>query len=118
MYSVKRRDCAWGPGTTSKQQKSTRGCSLTQTTHHHVDRVAGQCEVVCVATPAPLTYRDLLTMARDRLGSGAASLKTREELLRALGLEANTPVPMAAPSEMVLVTSDFFVERSKPSAKK
>ena len=57
-------------------------------------------------------------MARDRLGSGAAALKTREELLRALGLETNTPVSVAEPNEMAVVTSDFFVVRTKPPVKK
>ncbi len=57
-------------------------------------------------------------MARDRLGSGAAALKTREELLLALGLEANTPVPVAEPNETAVVTSDFFVARTKPPVKK
>jgi len=67
---------------------------------------------------AALTYRQLLAMARERLGPAAAALKTREELLRGLGLEANTPLPSAPePGSPMVVTSDFFIARKKSGAK-
>ncbi len=71
---------------------------------------------VSVAAAKTLTYRELLTLARERLGPGATALKTREELLSALGLEsAELPGEKSANTE--LVTSDFFVLRKKSGAK-
>lgn len=60
-----------------------------------------------------LTMRELLTLARERLGPAASSLKTRDELLRALEApapEAPAPAPEARPVSVV-VTRDFFVKR-------
>ena len=52
-------------------------------------------------------------MAREKLGPAAAALKTRDELLTALGLEgAALPDPTES-AEPVLVTSDFFITRAK-----
>ena len=65
--------------------------------------------------------RELLTMARERLGPAAQGLKTREELRAALGLDAPTtatiapepqpPSVRAQVDEAPLVTRDFFVKR-------
>lgn len=66
-------------------------------------------EAVEMATARPLTYRALLALARERLGASAAALKTREELLQALGLEADA-VTEGSPA---LVTRDFFIEKKK-----
>ncbi len=54
-----------------------------------------------------LTLRQLLTVARERLGSAAAALKTREEVLAALASPAisNEKLPEA---EVPVVTRDFF----------
>ena len=57
-------------------------------------------------------------MAREQLGPAAAALKTREELLRALGLELTALLPSAPePGVPEVVTSDFFIERKKSGAK-
>ncbi|HEY0882920.1 MAG TPA: hypothetical protein VGD87_15370 [Archangium sp.] len=48
-----------------------------------------------------LTLRELLTLARERLGSAASHLKTRDEVLSALtGSKPPPPAPQVA--------SDFF----------
>jgi hypothetical protein len=48
-----------------------------------------------------LTLRELLTLARERLGSAASGLKTRDEVLSALtGSNPPPPVPQVA--------ADFF----------
>lgn len=53
---------------------------------------------------AALTLRELLTLARERLGPAASSLKTREELTAALtGGEVRTQAP-----QVQVVTRDFF----------
>lgn len=59
------------------------------------------------------TLRELLTLARERLGPAASKLKTRDELLAALSGE-----PLPLPSEPVaakpapeIVTRDFFRRR-------
>lgn len=65
------------------------------------------------------TLRELLILARQRLGSAASALKTREEVLAALtgGGQAPAPVPapvstpQAAPAPVAaesVVTRDFF----------
>lgn len=67
------------------------------------------------------TLRELLTLARERLGKAAAGLKTRDELIRALSAAEGAPTPTprlsappppaprAPPDEVV--TRDFFVAR-------
>lgn len=56
------------------------------------------------------TLRELLTLARERLGPAASGLKTREELLASLSLghrvEVREPV-------QPIVTRDFFRKRSE-----
>jgi len=69
------------------------------------------------SAPASLTMRELMALAREKLGSDAARYKTRQELLVALGLDAaQQPAPAAeeAPGEAPLVTRDFFVEPGRP----
>lgn len=73
-------------------------------------------------SPAAPTLRELLALARERLGPRAAQLKTRAELLDALGLDAPRHAAKAgdeglsAPKEPPavdpgpVVTRDFFVE--------
>ncbi len=63
-----------------------------------------------------LTYRELLTLARERLGPAAAALKTREELQEALGLQSTEPADENSVVAEV-VTSDFFIARKKTAAK-
>lgn len=76
-----------------------------------------------------LPLRELIALARQRLGSGASSLKTRAEFLAALAASpgaAPGPVAPAAPREEratapapaapvpprpAVVTRDFFVAR-------
>lgn len=58
------------------------------------------------------TLRELLILARKRLGAAASVLKTREEVLAALTDTRQAPAPVApsqppAPTESV-VTRDFF----------
>lgn len=59
------------------------------------------------------TLKQLFSLARERLGSQAASLKTRQELLAALDPQRHPPEPAlqtgsdAAP----LVVDNFFVAR-------
>ncbi len=62
-----------------------------------------------------MTYRELLLLARERLGPAAAALKTRDELERALGFERTVP---PADEELAVVTSDFFIAHQKSGAKK
>lgn len=69
-----------------------------------------------MANAKTLTYRELLTLARERLGSAAAALKTREELLLALGLDSTEPAEENSFSPQV-VTGDFFIARKKTAAK-
>lgn len=60
-----------------------------------------------------LTLRELMTMARERLGTGASKLKTKDELIAALSGAQTPPViaePREAPPE--IVTRDFFRRRS------
>lgn len=75
---------------------------------------------------AKLTLRELLTLARERLGPGASPLKTRAELLAALtgevtaGAPPGSPAPpppaplrSSAPAPAVqVVTRDFFRRRT------
>lgn len=56
----------------------------------------------------PLTLRELLTLARERLGAAASGLKTRAELLAALASEPQPP-----PAPMEVVTRDFFRRRTE-----
>jgi hypothetical protein len=78
-----------------------------------------------------LTLRELIALARQRLGPGASSLKTRAEFLAALAAPAGAapgpvapaaprveretaPAPAAAvpaPPRPAVVTRDFFVAR-------
>jgi hypothetical protein len=72
---------------------------------------------------ASRTFRELLTLARERLGRAAVGLKTREELIAALR-SAPAPSPVspaptpcaddgrAAAESKELVTRDFFVWRA------
>jgi hypothetical protein len=64
------------------------------------------------------TLRELLTLARERFGSRAATLKTRAELLAALTAptENSTPAPpspVVAPPAPVreIIVKDFFRRR-------
>jgi hypothetical protein len=62
---------------------------------------------------AALTMRELRAMAQARVGAEATALKTRAELLAALGLEnprrLSREVPaVSAPSSAPLVLKDFF----------
>lgn len=61
------------------------------------------------------TMRELLTKARERFGPDAARLKTREELVAALELDASTSDDGAASepatTEVPLVVRDFFLPR-------
>ncbi|MDP1821780.1 MAG: hypothetical protein Q8L48_00990 [Archangium sp.] len=63
-----------------------------------------------------LSLRELLTLARERLGASASALKTREELIAALTVEAPDPVHpeegRGAMSEPI-VTRDFFRRREE-----
>jgi hypothetical protein len=72
---------------------------------------------------ARLTLRELMTLARERLGSAASRLKTRAELLAALSAgegEGEAPAPDAvlepvAPMPVApvqVVTRDFFRRRT------
>jgi hypothetical protein len=62
-----------------------------------------------------LSLRELMVLARERLGARAVALKTREELVQALfGGEpargpAAAPPRTAAPPPRVVVTRDFFL---------
>lgn len=58
------------------------------------------------------TLRELLTLARERLGAAAAGLKTREELLAALGTRAPEPARTSERAQE-LVTRDFFRRRTE-----
>lgn len=60
------------------------------------------------------TLRELLTLARERLGAAAAGLKTREELLAALGKALGNQTPPSGGSKTVVevVTRDFFRRRN------
>lgn len=58
------------------------------------------------------TMRELLTKARERFGAEAARLKTRDELLAALGLQGEPAIePEATESTppAPLVVEDFFL---------
>ena len=59
------------------------------------------------------TLRELLILARQRLGPAASALKTREEVLAALTDTRQAPAPLVAPSQPPaptesVVTRDFF----------
>jgi hypothetical protein len=61
-----------------------------------------------------LSLRELITLARERLGPDAAQLKTREELETALFAPARAPAPAPPPVELVpapvpVVVRDFFI---------
>ncbi|MEW6430748.1 MAG: hypothetical protein AB1730_04505 [Myxococcota bacterium] len=77
------------------------------------------------------SLRELLTLARQRLGRAAAGLKTRAELLAALRqgdghaapnpatapptlAPAPAPARDASPPPAAVVTRDFFVARRSP----
>jgi hypothetical protein len=58
------------------------------------------------------TLRELLTLARERLGSAASGLKTKDELIAALSAPQAAPVaptPESPPREVI--TRDFFRKR-------
>lgn len=55
-----------------------------------------------------LTLRELLTLARERLGPVASGLKTRAEVLAAL-----QPVPETPAGPVEVVTRDFFRRRTE-----
>jgi hypothetical protein len=57
------------------------------------------------------TLRELLTLARERLGPTASGLKTREELVAAL-TPSGGPVASVEPAVPV-VTRDFFKRRNE-----
>lgn len=56
-----------------------------------------------------------MTLARERFGAGAASLKTKAELIAALSAGAPPPEPPVTPTRRAetteLVTHDFFKRR-------
>lgn len=65
-----------------------------------------------VETPVPgrMKLRELLSLARERLGDRAADLKTREELEAALfASSAVTRSPPEQPVVRIIITKDFFV---------
>jgi hypothetical protein len=69
-------------------------------------------EFSSVETPVPgrMKLRDLMSLARERLGDRAADLKTREELEAALF--PSSPQKEAPPSpavSRVVITRDFFL---------
>lgn len=60
-----------------------------------------------------LTLRELLVLARERLGSAASRLKTRDELRAALSGEAlPPPEPEPTRPQVQVVTRDFFLRRT------
>lgn len=60
-----------------------------------------------------LTLRELLVLARERLGSAASRLKTRDELRAALSGEAPPPPePEPTRPQVQVVTRDFFLRRT------
>lgn len=64
-----------------------------------------------IEKPDRLSMRELLRLARERLGNRAASLKTREELEAAL-LPAVMPPPTTSASPAPeIVVRDFFIKR-------
>ena len=59
--------------------------------------------------------RELLTLARERLGPAASALKTRDELLAALRGEpaaVSAPEPVVVAPVVQVVTRDFFRRRT------
>lgn len=66
-----------------------------------------------------LPLRELIALARSRLGAGAARLKTRAEFVAALTQGSAAPLPDASSSSPpppaaaapAVVTRDFFVAR-------
>lgn len=61
-----------------------------------------------------LSLRELITLARERLGPDAAQLKTRDELETALFAPARPPTPAPPPVELApvsVVVRDFFVKQ-------
>lgn len=60
-----------------------------------------------------LTLRELLVLARERLGPAASRLKTRDELRAALSGEGlPPPAPEVTPPPVQVVTRDFFLRRT------
>ena len=62
------------------------------------------------------TLRELLTLARERLGTAASGLKTRDELVGALTTSALPPIAQGVGDRPVearepVVTRDFFKRR-------
>lgn len=65
-----------------------------------------------------LPLRALIALARERLGSAASKLKTRQELVAALSGPPETPalpaveLPSATPAaDREVITRDFFIRR-------
>lgn len=65
-----------------------------------------------------LPLRALVALARERLGSAASKLKTREELVAALSGRPEAPalppveLPSATPAaDREVITRDFFIRR-------
>lgn len=60
------------------------------------------------------TLRELLTLARERLGAAASGLKTKDELVAALTLQLRplTPSEAEGPDLGSVVTRDFFRRRT------
>ena len=65
-----------------------------------------------------LTLRELLKLARERLGTGAAVLKTRDELLAALaGQPGAEPVDQDTNSITVLSERSRWASSSSPNSR-
>ncbi len=101
---------------TSKQHNSSRGRSVTAGAHvgtltgNPVSEKCGSVEDL-----SGRTLRELLTLARERLGPAASGLKTRAELVDALTSAGAGSAPTVHPerSRGTLVTRDFFRHRTE-----
>jgi hypothetical protein len=57
------------------------------------------------------SLRELIALARERLGPAASALKTRAELERAL-FSGDAPASPTDPTPVAVVVRDFFVKQS------
>jgi hypothetical protein len=68
--------------------------------------------VIAVDDLSERSLRELMALARARLGREARALKTRAELVAALRAEPRPSPDTPAPAAPVVVTRDFFVARA------